>query len=51
MYIALTSEMCIKIKFKINTLTNYVESNMLTQTLVLLPLDWDENDLLIKVRI
>ena len=38
--------MRINTQFK-NTLTNHTKSDILTKRLVFLPVDWDENDLLL----
>ena len=43
--ISLSSEMCINTKLK-NTLMNNAKSNILTQSLLLITVDWDEIDLL-----
>ena len=49
-YIALNSEMRIDTQFK-NILTIYNKSDILTKSLVLLPVDWHKNGLLITKRI
>ena len=49
-YIGLNCKTGINTQFK-NTLKNYVESDIITQRLVLLSVDWDENGLLITERL
>ena len=50
-YIALSFEMCIKTQLKKNTLKNYTKSNIIRQRLMLLPVDWGDNDLLFSKRL
>ena len=50
LYIALNNEMCVNTQLE-NTLTNYTESNILTQRFVLLRVGWDKNGLLSTKRL
>ena len=45
-YISLNSEMRIETQFK-NILTNYTKCDILIKRLMLLPVDWDKNGLLL----
>ena len=48
--LALNSEMRVLRKFK-NTFTTYTKTNLLEKRLVLLPIDWDTNGLVLIKRL